>query len=184
MGQPKKKHMRMATRAIERAMLTRACGTCVACCTTQGVGEINKPPGVPCPHLSPKKGCGIYATRPPSCAEWSCGWRMGLFDGADRPDRVGVVMDLTERSDHWPDEWAYVAREVSAAGESNWKQKAEPFLDRISRGRLVVLLRLDGTRTVIGPPDQVAYVEREVSFLEYDRPRRRLPLIGQDGQDE
>lgn len=72
----------------------RTCGPCTACCRELkiDVPELKKKAGVDCPHLT-AAGCGIYATRPPVCQGFLCGWR--LFEELDdswRPDISGVLI--------------------------------------------------------------------------------------------
>lgn len=80
---------------MRTSLLLRGCGDCRACCTPLAITELRKPAGVPCPHIDPngKHGCcGIYETRPRSCAEYFCAWRLGgTSDDDERPDRSGVV---------------------------------------------------------------------------------------------
>jgi hypothetical protein len=73
----------------------RQCGTCTACCTVMGVGEINKPRNTPCPHLAAGGGCGVYASKPESCTAFSCMWLNGnLVEDVMRPDQSGLVFSL------------------------------------------------------------------------------------------
>lgn len=142
------------------------CGTCTACCTALAVKELEKPSGTACEHISPVKGCTIYKDRPKGCQEWSCLWLQGHFEGADRPDRIGVVMDTTRRADHWPDGYAFVAREAVPGGF----EKAESLLGALaSLGYVVVLIQPDNTRKVIGPAAKVALVQEAI--------RRFLPVV-------
>jgi len=161
MSSANKKAGKKATREARENMLARSCGTCDACCTTQGVVELGKLDGVKCEHLiEGVKGCSIYARRPSSCSEWSCIWRAGGFDGFDRPDRVGVVMDVTDKdSALYPDGQALVAREAFLGGFD----KAQSFLAAQARRTVVILVFSDRTRRVIGPPDQVERVRAAMS---------------------
>lgn len=73
----------------------RQCGTCNACCvvppiTTPG---FEKGADEPCAHLA-ERGCGIYSDRPDVCRAYQCAWRVGLLHLADRPDRLGILIDL------------------------------------------------------------------------------------------
>lgn len=81
---------------IADRMRKRRCGDCRLCCTSKGVSDFKpdpKPPWMPCSALC-AGGCGIYLSRPKSCFDYLCGWRMGFgMDGA-RPDRVGVIVDV------------------------------------------------------------------------------------------
>ena len=64
---------------------------------TLGVKEINKAPNTRCSHLC-GKGCGVYATRPASCASFTCPWlaNPGFLHGRDRPDRLGVMFTIED----------------------------------------------------------------------------------------
>jgi hypothetical protein len=39
-------------------------------------------------------GCSIHATRPGICRAYRCLWLRGGLEGADRPDRLGAVVDV------------------------------------------------------------------------------------------
>lgn len=74
-------------------MSERQCGTCGMCCKLPLIVELNKPPGVWCPHAIRGKGCGAYDTRPEVCRVFSCNW-LGQpnLDDAWRPDRCGFIL--------------------------------------------------------------------------------------------
>lgn len=73
----------------------RKCGPCTLCCTAMAVPEIMKAAGDPCEFLTPG-GCGIYDTRPDSCATFACLWLRGV-DGLDRrPDRTRAVIHIED----------------------------------------------------------------------------------------
>src|SRR5687767_1552851 len=62
----------------------RACGECTACCTVLSVHDApsgHKPRQQACPHQV-ENGCGIYDSRPFSCADFFCGWKSGLLPAA------------------------------------------------------------------------------------------------------
>ena len=78
----------------------RECGECTACCVHLRIDteELQKPEDVPCEHLVPKRGCGIYEQRPPVCWNWHCGWRkIAFLDDQWRPDRCGIMIRLEPR---------------------------------------------------------------------------------------
>lgn len=83
-----------------------SCGTCTLCCKIMGVPELDKLPGVWCPHVDKKKGCTIYDDRPPNCRKFDCVWLQAqdresdnLMKAADlRPDRCKGVIVTTENS--------------------------------------------------------------------------------------
>ena len=94
----------------------RECGDCDLCCTVAGVPGCTVA-GERCQFLKsgtvtlikpvigeggvdfkttyhPKKGCSIYDKRPRMCRTWFCGWRLGIGDDDDRPDKTGIIPDL------------------------------------------------------------------------------------------
>jgi hypothetical protein len=89
----------------------RSCGDCALCCVVLRVDELGKPAGAPCRELHPAYasgrraasaeprpgGCGIHSTRPSICRGYRCAWLAGHFEDADRPDRLGAVLDFTLR---------------------------------------------------------------------------------------
>jgi hypothetical protein len=78
-----------------RATSERRCGGCSLCCTVLRVDELSKLGGAPCPKLRPARdGCSIHATRPVVCRAYRCLWLRGGLDAADRPDRLGAVLDV------------------------------------------------------------------------------------------
>lgn len=73
----------------------RECGDCTVCCTVMAIDkpEIQKEAGVTCRHCV--GGCTIYATRPPLCRDYYCGWRqLPILDDDWRPDRSGVYVEV------------------------------------------------------------------------------------------
>lgn len=137
-----------------KAVEGRSCGTCTACCTVLGVAEISKAVGEPCPMLRGEgegHGCQSYENRPPSCQDWSCLWLRGVLNGADRPDRVGVVLDMTT------DGTKLVARESFPGG----LEKAESMLAGLTQRAVVFIIRCDGKREVRGP----LHMQSEVAGL-------------------
>jgi hypothetical protein len=81
----------------------RDCGECTACCDVMGVEELGKPYYARCSHLG--DDCGIYESRPASCARFRCAWHLGLLgDSIDRrPDKSGLLFDIQswqERGTH------------------------------------------------------------------------------------
>jgi hypothetical protein len=58
------------------------------------VDALRKLGGVPCAMLGGEGGCSIYPERPKICRVYRCMWLQGAFEDADRPDRVGAVLDL------------------------------------------------------------------------------------------
>lgn len=73
----------------------RSCGACSLCCVVLRVDELGKLGGVACEKLRPEGGCSIHATRPGICRAYRCLWLRGGLPEADRPDRLGAVLDVT-----------------------------------------------------------------------------------------
>jgi len=84
----------------------RPCDECYACCVWLGINALKKFPGQSCRHLDgnlgPKTRCAIYQTRPDSCIHYSCGWRAGLGQATDRPDKSGVLVSIYPNGDWEP----------------------------------------------------------------------------------
>ena len=77
---------------------TRTCGECDLCCTVLRVDALRKLGGRRCQHQREAgQGCGIYAARPGICRAYRCLWLQGGLELADRPDRIGAVIDLSTR---------------------------------------------------------------------------------------
>lgn len=81
--------------------IARTCGGCTACCKSvgfhMGEGLAPKKRGTWCSHVTrgSTPGCGVQATKPDACKQWSCHWLLGwapLVD-EDRPDKVGIAFD-------------------------------------------------------------------------------------------
>jgi len=55
-----------------------------------GVAEIDKPPGVWCPHCTPGHGCRIHdqPALPHDCAEYVCFWLQARQEGYQFPDAL------------------------------------------------------------------------------------------------
>jgi Fe-S-cluster containining protein len=60
------------------------------------VPEVGKLDGNWCPKSTPCNGCSIYATRPEACKKYACVWLNGKGEDADRPDILGVIMDIED----------------------------------------------------------------------------------------
>lgn len=139
---------KQARRQAHANLAVRSCGSCRACCTALGVAEIGKAPGVACSHLC-DKGCAIYDVRPRSCRSFNCLWRYGIVDIEGRPDKIGIVFDVTSRGD------AMVLRQVRPGAFED----AQEMLDRLVLDAEQVLILIDdvnGTRRMIGPKSKVA----------------------------
>ncbi len=79
----------------ERLVPGRECGDCTVCCAVPTIDdpEIQKKPGIHCRHCA--TGCTIYESRPKSCRDFFCAWRMMPRLGPEwRPDRSGIFSML------------------------------------------------------------------------------------------
>lgn len=169
----------------KRLAQLRECGLCRACCTTQRIEDMvdlpgqrdglvpydrptedgveiayRKPTDVPCPHLNPDtnaKGCTIYSFRPKACSDWMCVWRSGspVVEGAERPDRVGVVLDTVVRDD-LPFSFLVAVATEPADADACFERASAMIARLVSRGHLVVSERPGGHQTIEGPKDKVA----------------------------
>ena len=75
----------------------RDCGGCNACCVSLTIRDpdLFKPEGYRCRHALRDNSCAIYPTRPQTCREFQCGWRLLKWVRAElRPDRSGVLVRL------------------------------------------------------------------------------------------
>lgn len=144
--------------AIRKA---RPCGDCTACCTVMAVPELGKSRGQACAHLC-ASGCAIYEERPASCRRFDCLWRLGFARDDDRPDRFGVIFDITptDRDSGLQAVLAFEARPGAFA-----EQKVRYQLDRHAKKHLVLLLTPDKVE-VLGPRELVARWQRSQSRRE------------------
>ena len=73
----------------------RECGECTFCCTAKSIEDMVpiKPAWKRCKELC-IAGCGIYKTKPETCADYFCAWRLGLGEDSARPDKVGAMVDV------------------------------------------------------------------------------------------
>jgi hypothetical protein len=75
----------------------RECGSCNVCCVSLTIDdpEMQKVQGIRCKNARPDNSCAIYPTRPHTCRDFNCGWRLLKWvKEALRPDRSGVLIRL------------------------------------------------------------------------------------------
>jgi len=73
----------------------RSCGECNVCCYALTIDEpaLAKPQGVRCQHTLSDLSCAIYGSRPDTCRNFWCGWRLFRWVRATlRPDQSGVLI--------------------------------------------------------------------------------------------
>jgi hypothetical protein len=88
------------------ALAGRQCGACTVCCTALQIDDpaLHKKAGVTCRHLT-AGGCGIYDSRPGTCREFLCGWRLfAELDDDWRPDISGLLV-MRKAPDELPAAW-------------------------------------------------------------------------------
>lgn len=140
-------------------MKNRVCGGCTVCCHEMGVEEISKPMCSKCPSQT-ATGCGIYETRPKSCADFTCMWMdeapEGVphpLDDAERPDLCGVLFHAAS------DE--FILRTgipvLCARGDFT---KGAATLAKIAQWSVVILVHAGGRRQLMGPEGWVREVAK------------------------
>lgn len=89
---------------IDKGETPNPCGECRACCSTLEVvdGDFNKPANTPCKYLC-EAGCSIYTSKPSLCSTYYCMYAVldGLLDGRDRPDKVGILVSMSDEQSHF-----------------------------------------------------------------------------------
>jgi len=139
----------------------RECGSCDLCCTIYpvpgvtgknekcryaksgtvtvmeiSVGEF----GVDfAPTVHPQFGCGIQNRKPRSCQQFYCGWRLGLGEDHERPDKTGVMLDLAGSGS--PDQAAVGVRVLFAPAvlfpdREELLKRALAIADRVEAGTM------------------------------------------------
>lgn len=127
----------------------RECGGCTECCTHLAVGQLNKPAGVRCEHLT-DSGCGIYDERPDDCRTFGCLW-LASWQGVperDRPDAVRVILHAdTESKCHIPGRRPMPLIKAREAVERvTYRGRASKLVEKMSRFLPVVVFSADGWR--------------------------------------
>lgn len=141
----------------------RTCEGCTACCTTFGVEAIGKERGVPCSHAASGQGCDRYETRPDACRGFVCLWLANALPDEARPDRSGIILDRSRRDGLFARTTGVrpiVVRPCRPGGLE--EPLARAVIAAVAELYAVVLLREDGSRTLIGPP---AVLRRVVALL-------------------
>lgn len=147
-------------RQLDGMLAERRCGDCTGCCTALAIAELDKPAGVPCRHLrSDGGGCGIYETRPKACREYECGWRIGAGTLEQRPDHVGIVMSPIGPGN---------PGHPGAAVHELWPDAfddAHDLLARVANGLVLLLVRDDLVKQVLGPEDRIRGMKSELEKI-------------------
>ncbi|WP_432798188.1 hypothetical protein [Poriferisphaera sp. WC338] len=74
----------------------RQCDGCSACCEVLRIDVLDKPTYQKCEHVCDGGGCGVYGSRPVACQSFRCLWLLGHLDEGQRPDKLGVMLTVTE----------------------------------------------------------------------------------------
>ena len=129
----------------------KSCGDCGMCCKLLAIQALEKEAGDWCGHF--KRGCTIYADRPPACRSFICLWLdSDKLDDAWRPDRAKFLM-YTEKDGQ------RLNVIVDPAFPMAWKR--EPYYARIKAmaQRVVdgyeLVVCIDKRRIVIFPHEDV-----------------------------
>lgn len=129
-------------------ILGNDCGTCTACCTVLGVGELRKDDYSRCKHEC-AGGCSIYKTRPKECRTYQCLWIASPDMLEDlRPDKLGVILEVSQLS-IGP---AVVVREVWQ--DASKSDLARQFIDLVAEQiqGFIYVVKPDGKRSGFFPP--------------------------------
>lgn len=183
-----KRRLQLANELVQQYLKKRDCGACDACCTLLEISELDKPAGKPCHNLSDAEevvGCCNYDSRPEGCRNWNCSWRMGLGHKAERPDKIGLMFDVTRGAAKFP---ALVVRETREGAYE--EPEAQEMLKRlVEEGNMMILMKDGGARRVYGPADKLAEIrqlaEMEKAHMEAEHIERLLEnaAIKLDGEN-
>ncbi|MHC4371359.1 MAG: hypothetical protein ACYSW8_27415 [Planctomycetota bacterium] len=124
---------------------SRRCGNCTTCCIVMDTTAAD-PAGIAhakCGKLC-SGGCSIYDDRPEFCKTYQCTWLRGYFSNADRPDRIGVIVEAQETS--FGPTWVIHAVHQTALKQERGKRIYDTL---VSTGKPVIVLNTDGTRNAM-----------------------------------
>jgi hypothetical protein len=121
----------------------RACGPCSLCCTLLRVDELAKLGGTRCLHQGAGGGCEIHPRRPAICRSYRCLWLQGALEPADRPDRLGAVLDLVSRGG-FPELVVHEAEPGAVARSARLREIVDEY-------RRAMPVRILDTRGVLDP---------------------------------
>lgn len=126
--------------------MTRKCGDCSVCCTVLGVPELKKEAGEACSNCKPGwKACKIYKDRPESCSSFECMWLEGHFANADKPDKIGVVLQADEHP-----EFGYIVTVHERKRGDAKKGRAAALVEKLARGMVLFVVPPDeGDRRLV-----------------------------------
>lgn len=145
----------------------RSCGDCALCCKVMGILDLNKPPGVWCPHCVGGKHCSAYDTRPGECRTFNCMYLTRADIGEEwRPNKSKIVLvagpnSVTAYMDPGnPMAWR---KEPYYSSLKSWAHRALPGLGQVCVriGKRVIAILPDGdTDLGIVEDDERVLLER------------------------
>lgn len=148
--------------------IARPCGDCTMCCTLLTIEELDKPAGEPCTHLGPKQTtCLFYDSRPPACREYRCSWSQGFGAVTDRPDLLGLIVDV-----HPSD--APGAVRIIAADRRVRQERDAVFRSLFAMGHYVILVTPNSREICSDVAGTMSHARASQAF---DRERRRLQVV-------
>lgn len=119
--------------------MKRSCGDCQVCCHLFHIEVLPEEVAITrwtdCLHQC-EAGCAIHLDRPQPCRNFRCAWLDGWGEPEDRPDLLGMMIELRE------------ARPRLGVRESALATEARPAAAREERAR-TRLLELKGERDVV-----------------------------------
>lgn len=132
---------------METITAQRPCGECKACCEVLAIQELDKPLNVMCEHAGagPQGCCTIYDSRPKSCQDYLCLWKLGLGTDDHRPDRSGLVLSPTREGTA-----CYPAASIHELWPGAFDEAFDFIADAASR-TVLLLIRNGRVSKVFGP---------------------------------
>jgi hypothetical protein len=107
--------------------------------------------------------CKIYPNRPKGCRDFICDWLKGQGTDADRPDKVGYVLDYTELPEQDPILQMYEYRVGCLKGEyvevlkRHWVSKGVPVILIYRNGKRKLFIHM----MMALPSDVLEYINTE-----------------------
>jgi hypothetical protein len=134
----------------------RSCAGCTLCCALLAIDELDKPRGQNCTHCDIGIGCKIYDARPPSCANFYCGYLLNQSLGEDwRPLNCGIVLSFDPETNR-------IIVSVEAARGEIWKK---PPYSATLKSWAARILPVQGLVLVVQGSDTIAILpNREVKL--------------------
>jgi hypothetical protein len=136
-----------------------------------GIGSLDKPAGVWCPHCKPARGCAIYDRRPQECRNFVCGYLlMPEVDERWKPSVCKFVLANGQDDTHMkivvdparPDAWKkepYYSR--FKAWVRSGPDEGMKIMVAIGKRAIVILPDRDVDLGIMGEDDRVVTVRTE-----------------------